>query len=295
MALTLSPLRYPGGKTQLYKFVKHTININDIHNVTYCEPFSGGSGIAISLLLNNDVNSIILNDFDISIYSIWYAILNETNRLIDKINETPITIEEWYNQKNIYEYYNNIPPVYCFELAFATLFLNRTNRAGIITGGPIGGFKQQSKYDVACRFNKSAIINKIKNIAQHKDKIQLFNLDASELINNHLLSMNKSSLFIYFDPPYYKQGKNLYKNFFNHQDHVDLSKCIKAMDDFKWITTYDDAEEIKNIYDDRHIYEYKLQYSANKTRKETELLFCSKTTKIEPFENVMFQQKAALL
>ena len=84
MALTLSPLRYPGGKTQLYDFVNHTININKLHNVTYCEPFSGGAGLAISLLLKNSVNSIILNDFDISVYSIWHAILNDTSTLIKK-------------------------------------------------------------------------------------------------------------------------------------------------------------------------------------------------------------------
>lgn len=288
MPLTLSPLRYPGGKTQLYKFVNHTIEINDIHDVIYCEPFSGGAGIAISLLLNKNVISIILNDFDISIYSVWYAILNETDKLINKILETPITIDEWQIQKEKYTHYNNIASAYCFELAFSTLFLNRTNRAGIITGGPIGGFCQQSKYDVSCRFNKKKIINKIQNIAQHKNQIQLFNLDASELIKNHLRFMDSSSLFIYFDPPYYKQGKNLYKNFFNQQDHIDLSKKIRYMDNFKWIATYDNSDEIKNIYNDRMIYEYKLQYSANKTRKETELLFCSNSTKIEPFANVSF-------
>lgn len=288
MPFTLSPLRYPGGKTQLYKFVNHIIGINDMHDVIYCEPFCGGAGIATTLLLNKNVSSIILNDFDISIYSVWYAILNETNKFINKILETPITIDEWQIQKDIYESFNNKATSYCFELAFATLFLNRTNRAGIITGGPIGGFSQQSKYDISCRFNKKKIINKITNIANHKNQIQLFNLNASELINNHLLSINPTSLFIYFDPPYYKQGKNLYKNFFNQQDHIDLSKKIRSMDNFKWITTYDNSDEIKNIYNDRMIYEYKLQYSANKTRKETELLFCSNSTKIEPFANVSF-------
>ncbi|WP_418808889.1 DNA adenine methylase [Phascolarctobacterium faecium] len=288
MALTLSPLRYPGGKTQLYNFVNHTININKLHNVTYCEPFSGGAGLAISLLLKNSVNSIILNDFDISVYSIWYAILNDTSALIKKINCTPITIDEWKKQKNIYESHASINSKYCIELAFATLFLNRTNRAGIITGGPIGGFKQKSIYDISCRFKKTVLIKKIQDIAEHKNKIQLFNLDASELISKHLAHMDNSSLFIYFDPPYYRQGKNLYKNFFTHQDHINLSVAIKSMDKFKWIATYDNSNEIKNIYNDRNIYEYKLQYFANKTRKETELLFCSNNTIIQPFGNVEF-------
>lgn len=66
------------------------------------------------------------------------------------------------------------------------------------------------------------------------------------------------------------------------------SVAIKSMDKFKWIATYDNSNEIKNIYNDRNIYEYKLQYFANKTRKETELLFCSNNTIIQPFGNVEF-------
>ena len=37
--VTKSPLRYPGGKTQLNEFVANVLNINGLENVTYCEPF----------------------------------------------------------------------------------------------------------------------------------------------------------------------------------------------------------------------------------------------------------------
>ena len=63
---------------------------------------------------------------------------------------------------------------------------------------------------------------------------------------------------------------------------------MRLMDDFKWITTYDNEPRIRDIYNDRTIYEYKLQYSANKPRKETELLFHSNTTIIEPYASVQF-------
>lgn len=287
MPATLSPLRYPGGKTQLCSFVKHTIELNHLNNTIYCEPFCGGAGIAMSLLLHNDVTSIILNDFDIAVYSVWYAILNETDRFVTTIYNTPITIEEWYKQNNIYNNAQEInPQIYNFDLGFASFFLNRTNKSGIITGGPIGGHDQESNYKLDCRFNKNNLIHKIRKIAEKHDSISLYHMDAKNLIRNVLIQENTENLFVYFDPPYYKQGQNLYKNFFNDDDHVQLSEAIREMDNYHWIATYDKVKRIKEIYDDRVIQEYQIQYSANITRKEIELIFHSPTTTIESFEKV---------
>ena len=76
MPFTPSPLRYPGGKTQLYAVVKEILYRNSIAGGTYIEPFAGGAGLAIKLLLNGDVNHIVINDYDKAIYSTWYSIIN---------------------------------------------------------------------------------------------------------------------------------------------------------------------------------------------------------------------------
>lgn len=145
MPVTKSVLRYPGGKTQMTAYVEYIIKKQHLSSPIYCEPFSGGAGVSIALLLSNTVDTIILNDYDPSIYSVWYAVLNEPQRLSETILNIPITIDEWYRQKDIYTALNEIRE-YNFDLAVSTLFLNRTNRAGIITGGPIGGYEQQSPY-----------------------------------------------------------------------------------------------------------------------------------------------------
>ena len=51
----LSPLRYPGGKSKLADFIGLTIQNLNMPNCTYIEPFAGGSGVALSLLLNGIV------------------------------------------------------------------------------------------------------------------------------------------------------------------------------------------------------------------------------------------------
>lgn len=285
MPRTKSILRYPGGKTQLAKFVSNLITINKMKKTIYCEPFSGGSGISMELLLTNKVDSIILNDLDPSIYSIWFAILHDTDKLIDEVQSMHITMDEWYRQKDIYSELKDIP-IYNFRLAVSALFLNRTNRGGIITGGPIGGREQKSKYSLDCRFNKSGIVNKIHAIASQSHRIRLYMSDAKNLIKDVLLQESTEQLFTFFDPPYYKQGQALYKNAFNHDDHVALSEAIKMMNEYKWIATYDECPEIQSIYTDYHLYTYKLRYSVNQFREANEYLFASPTTKLKSFDKV---------
>ena len=101
-------------------------------------------------------------------------------------------------------------------------------------------------------------------------------------IRNVLLQEDAQELFVYFDPPYYKQGKN----FYDDNEHLLLSETIRMMDGYHWIATYDNATRIKEIYNDRVIQEYQIQYSANKTRKEIELIFHSPLTKIESYGKV---------
>ena len=197
MGKSLSPLRYPGGKTQLYTFINHTLNLNKINNATYCEPFCGGSGAAISLLLSNHVENVILNDYDKAIYSFWHAIIYDTKRFIAKINEIPINMISWREQREIYQTNNEKPHLgYDFDLGFATFFLNRTNRAGIITGGPIGGYAQVSEYKLDCRFNKKDLINKIFEVAKNLD-VSIEMISFSELAINILIDKTKADEYIY--------------------------------------------------------------------------------------------------
>ncbi|GFZ87005.1 DNA methyltransferase [Paenibacillus marchantiophytorum] len=286
MPITLSPLRYPGGKTQLYKFVRNTIEQNNIAHPIYVEPFAGGAGLAVELLLKENVESIIINDFDTAIYNFWYSMLHDTDVFIELVENTPIDIDEWERQKGIY---NNQGNHSILEVGFATFFLNRTNRSGIIKGGPISR-DDEGDYSLDCRFNKVDLINKVRRISALRERISLYNHDAVYFINNILPMHPPEQLFVFFDPPYYKQGKNLYTNFYNHEDHEELSHAIKDIIDSKWITTYDYNENIAEMYNDVPTKIYQLQYSANRKRKEKEFLFHNPNTIVASFDKVQFSE-----
>ena len=270
---SLSPLRYPGSKNKTYNYIKYLVTLNNCD--TYIEPFVGGGSVAIKLLLNKDIKSIMINDYDKAIYAFWYSVLNHTDELIELIKNTEITIEEWHKQKAINknkEYNNNL-----LEIGFSTLFLNRTNRSGILKAGVIGGLNQTGNYKLDCRFNKLSIITKIQNVAKCKNNIKLYNKDAEDFIRQNI-SKTKNSL-TFLDPPYFNKGPELYVNFYNQENHKNLANTIKStLFKKKWILTYDKVSEIEKLYSAFNKVEYYLNYSAGKQTRGIEFMFFSKET-----------------
>lgn len=265
-----SPLRYPGGKTKLAGFIRLAIQNLNIQDCTYVEPFAGGAGVALSLLLDNVVERIVINDYDKSIYSFWRAIKQEPNDLIARIKNTPITIEEWYRQKAIYSSSTS----YSLDFAFATLFLNRTNRSGILNAGPIGGYAQAGEWKIDVRFNKDAIISKIEAIAKVRNRIIVYNKDIISLLHKYVPSLD-GNLFFYFDPPYFNKGQELYKNYFTPSDHKKIYDVISQEITAPWIVTYDDVTSIKEVYSNYDIRMFDLMYSAANKGVASEIMIFS--------------------
>lgn len=268
MAITLSPLRYPGGKTQIAPMVENLIKKNNLVGGTYVEPFAGGAGVAWYLLEKQIVDNIVINDLSPSIYSFWQSVLEHTDQFCSLIESTPITIEEWYKQKEI-----QVDKEVGIELGFSTFFLNRVNRSGIINAGVIGGKAQNGNYKLDCRFNKGALIDKIQKIASRSKQITLTNQDANSFLTERQ-KLFCSNTLINIDPPYYKKGKELYQNFFQHEDHVTLHKTIMQLQ-HKWMVTYDNTPEIFEIYKNSNPIEFSLNYSVQTKRKGCELLVLS--------------------
>jgi DNA adenine methylase len=267
-----SPLRYPGGKGKIANFIKQIFEKNTLIDGVYVEPYAGGASIALSLLFEEYASKIIINDFDRSIYAFWHSVLYETEKFCTLIDKSPITIENWQKQKIIQQKKETAD---LLKLGFSTFFLNRTNRSGIIKAGVIGGNNQEGNYKIDARFNKSDLISRIKKIAQYKDRIQLYNLDAIVLIRQIRENLPYKSL-IYFDPPYYIKGKDLYVNHYKHEDHILVSEMINGLNEHKWLVSYDNAKEIKTMYKQNKQFEYGLSYSAVNSTKGEEVMFYHK-------------------
>lgn len=249
------------------------IQANEIRDVSYAEPYAGGAGTAVNLLLDGIAERIFINDANVCIYSFWKYAIEESERFIAAVEETSVNLENWL-------YYHELVSaarVPSFELGFATFFLSRTNRSGILTAGPIGGRTEEKQanatYKIDCRFNKTNLISRLRDIARHRDSIVVSNADALDFLN--ALDRN-TSLLVYLDPPYFNQGKSLYLNYYNEDDHRALSEYLSATDNFKWVLSYDNVPEIRKFYRNFDLYEFRLKYTAQFVKQGAELLTHSK-------------------
>ena len=252
-----SPLRYPGGKVCIFKFMSQFLEENNLIGTDYAEPYAGGAGLALRLMMEEYVNDIFINDLDPSIYAFWYAVLNRTEALCEWIENVPITLEQWMECKQIQKNYKTAD---VFELAKSTFFLNRTNVSGVIKGGIIGGIDQTGKYKMNVRFNKQELISRIRDIQRFSNRIHLSNLDGIDFVKQ--LERKKRDIFIYLDPPYYQKGSDLYMNAFCDENHRELADFVKTMRK-KWIISYDNQDFIIKLYEKKKKVLYRLSQCAS--------------------------------
>ena len=275
MSKSISPLRYPGGKAKVYKQIVDLLEKNNKIETTYIEPFAGGCGLALMLLKNNIVSNLILNDIDKSIYCFWKSVLKYNSELCQMVDSATLTLGEREIQKSIQNNKEKIDmrkKEDVLKLGFSTFYLNRVNRSGIIKAGVIGGINQDGNYKMDCRFNKKDLVEKIQEIYKYKDKIKFYNLDVLDFLKR---IKNKDN-FIFFDPPYYNKGKDLYVNFYKHDDHLNLANKISKLRN-DWIVTYDNTDEIKNMYSQFRQKEFDITYTLENKRKAKEIIIFSNT------------------
>lgn len=270
-----TPLRYPGGKAKFLPHIEQILRHNDLIGGCYAEPYAGGAGVALGLLLNGLVENIFINDIDPALYSFWFAVVNHNDLLCEMIDEVPVTIENWHTQKEILL---NNDKYSMLEVALSTFFLNRTNRSGILKAGVIGGKEQKGPWKLDARFNKKELIKRIELIGAYKEKIYVSNFDAVDFLLHQKALLPQNSL-IYLDPPYYVKGAELYRNFYKHDDHVKIANTLREIQ-LPWVVSYDNVPEIKSIYHEFNMTDYTLNYTAQDKKKGLEIIIYNHGIKI---------------
>lgn len=266
-----SPLRYPGGKARFAPFIADIMRCNNLDNGHYLEPYAGGAGVALELLFQGHASHIHINDSDPAVNAFWKSVTLEPETILKLLKDTPINIEQWHHWRAVM--LGQILDVTNAEKGFATLFINRTNRSGILKGGVIGGKNQLGTYKLDARFNKDMIASRIERIAKNSSNINVYCEDAANLLKRCTEFLPPNSL-IYLDPPYYVKGQGLYRNFYKHEDHIEIALLLQS-DKFErnWVVSYDNAPEICEMYSNNKALTYGLHYTAQKRYIGDEVMF----------------------
>ncbi len=240
----LSPLRYPGGKRRLVKYVEDTLRLNSLKPKLLVEPFAGGASVALHLLQQNLVDSVVLGEKDPLIAGFWQIVFSDSDWLIDQIENLSLTVESWRHFKRTSFHSAR-------ERALACIFLNRTSFSGILRSdaGPIGGYEQSSPYKIDCRFPVKTIVSRIRLAASFADRVLGVNLgDWRDTISEAQgLGYDAKEVFYYFDPPFFGKGKKLYQWFFATVEHQGLHDAIVGLQSL-WLLSYDPAAPIIEMY-----------------------------------------------
>lgn len=149
----------------------------------------------------------------------------------------------------------------------------------------MGGIKQTGNYLMDCRFNKTELIHRIKNIASNKKNIRLYKKDAVKLIDKIEQEAQTDNVVFYFDPPYYLKASTLYMNHYEDKNHKKVSDKIKSIQNIKWIVSYDNVPEIQTLYSDCFKKEFSFKHTAYEIREGKEILFLSNNIKQPQIED----------
>lgn len=271
MAASESPLRYPGGKQILGRVLAQLIQLNRRQGGVYYEPYCGGAGAALGLLFREYVDRLVLNDADPCVFAFWDSALNNTERLARLVRDTPVTVEEWQRQREIYRSPSEHDGL---SVGYATFYLNRCNRSGIIArAGLIGGLQQNGQWKLDARFNRDELARRIERVALYRGRIRLLNLDAIVFLRDHVSGThNFDRGFVYLDPPYYMKGSELYLNHYKPKDHASLARYLQTEAIFPWVMTYDNVRAVRDLYPRHRQVPFSLNYSAHERRMGREIM-----------------------
>ena len=278
-----TPLRYPGGKQRLAPFILEILEANDLVGGHYAEPYAGGAGVAMELLLAGAVSHVHLNDSSVPVYAFWRSILKETDSFCRRIANIPLTIEEWRRQREILMKPRGVS---LLDRGFSLFYLNRCNRSGIPTAGVIGGVAQAGEWKMDARFPRKKLIARVESIAAKGSAITVKNWDAEKFIIKHIPRLPPESL-VYCDPPYFHKASRLYLDHYKPDDHARIAAVIQGEMSRHWIVSYDSAPEILGFYGQRRSFLYDLQYSAAKVYKGREVFVFSDTLNMPARSSVL--------
>lgn len=247
-------LRFPGGKSKALKQILPIIPTFS----EFREPMVGGGSIFFALKQRYPEKKFWINDINEDLYLFWKYCQTDLERFIQEVKK----IKEKNNdgQKLFLQLTDSNKKFEELERAVRLFVLNRIAFSGIIEAG---GYSKQA---FEKRFTDSSI-KRLSGIGPLLKDVVITNVDYEEVIHKE-----GEDVFIFLDPPYlsttksklYGRNGNLHTSFNHERFARNMEKC-----DHKWLITYDNSPEIKELFSFANIYEWELQYGMNNYKQKS--------------------------
>ena len=104
-------------------------------------------------------------------------------------------------------------------------------------------------------FSVRSLFGLVQELSRRMENVVIENQDFEVLIKHY----DRPDTFIYCDPPYFT-SEYVYDCGFNWEDHVRLRNALASASG-KWLVSYNDCEEIRELYKDYEIFDFKRIHS----------------------------------
>jgi len=255
-------LKWAGGKTQLLSEL-HKYNPKNYNK--YIEPFIGGGALFFSL----NPNESIIADSNEELVITYRQVKENIDSVIEHLQTFEHNEEFYYNIRSL------DPTVLDNSNRAARLiYLNKTCFNGLYR------VNKKGQFNVPYGKGNGNFLNDavLRNASEFLEDTTIINGDYLSVLNEFATEGD----FIFLDPPYYPVGKysdfqRYTKEFFYHEDHVQLKKEFDRLVSIgcKVVLTNSDHEVILDLYSDYKIdiIETRRMISSNsKTRKGKDII-----------------------
>lgn len=245
-----SPLRYPGGKQKAANAISAMLPSRASE---YREPMIGGGSIYFLARSKGLAQSYWINDLFAELVAFWRNVQdNETcRRLMLELEELRSSFNSADEIKEYFLAARNEDTQDPYRMAFLFFFFNRVTFSGTTRAG---GFSSAASIK---RFTASSI-ERLRIMPE-----ALKNTKITQVDFQHVIETPGKDVFIFLDPPYYTASKLYGRNGSLHTfDHERLSAVLQKTP-HRFLITYDDCEEVRNLYKWAKIKEWRLQYGMN--------------------------------
>jgi DNA adenine methylase len=234
---TLSPFRYPGGKSGLRSRIISWIRNLSYRPQQFLEPFAGGSSVGLAIAELDLADHVTLVEIDPDVAAVWKVILSgQADALAAHIRR--FKLDQASARKTLNGYDDNR-----VSQAFRCLLRNRISRGGIMAPGAGWLNYGEGGKGIHSRWYPETLARRIERVHGLRKKFTFIEGDGLEILRQ-FSAAPRTAAFV--DPPYVANGRGAGLRLYSHY-RVDCKDLFQEVRTFSgpMIITYHRSEIVQ--------------------------------------------------